>query len=257
MRKRGFTLIELLVVIAIIAILAGMLLPSLSKVKARGASITCISNLKNCVYALTSYANTYSDYFPAARSRQGDGKDYGWIGLLIRDGLLPQDVEAVGANWVRKTESTVVKCPAIVAYRGTVSENRYHSDRTYGLIKGNMNTGTGMMTLGTPMPVGDSNYTYIHRPMMLKPEYKQIPLGGDSIHAASGYEPGFLEMFPPSTKNRYTPAGTSQRVIHLRHLGKGNIFYADGHVETVGPKDITPETYLNYADSVGGGNATY
>jgi prepilin-type N-terminal cleavage/methylation domain-containing protein/prepilin-type processing-associated H-X9-DG protein len=60
--KKLFTLVELLIVISIIALLAGMLLPALSKAKKRALTINCVNNLKQVIQVETAYINDYDDW---------------------------------------------------------------------------------------------------------------------------------------------------------------------------------------------------
>jgi prepilin-type N-terminal cleavage/methylation domain-containing protein len=69
--ETAFTLIELLVVIAIIAILASMLLPSLSKAKEAGKRISCANNIRQLDIAATIYADDNSGFYPPRGHQYG------------------------------------------------------------------------------------------------------------------------------------------------------------------------------------------
>ena len=206
MSRKSFTLIELLVVIAIIAILASMLLPSLSSAKERGYAANCISNVKQIGLSLISYEEDSQGCFPPHWA-----SSFSYVGILYNSGYLPGIL--------------IVRCPSVPdspytdwnsVPRTLASDDDHQRAIDYGYNYRNLG---GLQATKS-----------VFKTNMVKYPSQSIIIGDtvNNYRALNGQYWGrhlLSDYFPGNALTADTVG-----LVDLRHNGAATIGWVDGHV---------------------------
>ncbi len=221
--EKRFTLIELLVVVGIIAILAGLLLPSLNKARNLAQGIACQNNIRQVSLCNFNYANDFSGW--AAAHHYGNfinSTARTWVYFLReRNGYIPFVGNGIGTP----AKNSILFCPAgkpvATDYPSThIGITRFMSalaagEPYYNVYKDSPSRGAGKRTWCM-----DSNKILV------------------KLHTID--RPSRIAEFSDAKSDAYWIAGYASGIDAFRHSEKANFVFWDGHAESIRYSQLTP-----------------
>lgn len=240
-KARGFTLIELLVVVAIIAVLMGILLPSLASARSNARKTVCATHLRELGNCFLIYGQEYDNVLATQASSGGvsDFKVYYWNYMISPTASYTLTrSDSLFSAYFRNTG--IFQCPEAVSL-GIID-----SITTTDGIPTTPQNSTHYVVPGNLAPGSGTRY----------PKFVNFKHPGETILAADSlsfvvstgqfqsYNTLTLNYYPNPASNTGTPSTRQAPYFHGRHNDSGNILWVDGHVDAMKPKLPTTTSYI-------------
>lgn len=216
-RRSRFTLIEMLVVIAIIAILAGMLFPSLQGAINSARNMSCVNNQRQLNIIFNQYYSDNHGYLPPAIAAYS-GVNKLWANLFCDAGYLPAD--AVNYNPPRADllcpSSTVTNNNKVVFSQGHYGINKLLTFTLGDSVSDTYRKASSIKSAGRKVLLLDSGNAYIHYGLIANPSMNVWYIPGSTGNLSLSWNGGTYD-------NR-------EDAHSGRHDLRINVLWMDGHV---------------------------